>query len=241
VRAETERLRATVLSSISHDLRGPLTSIVGATSSLEYQWSSLDDATRLTLVRDLRDEAGRLDGYVEKLLDITTLEAGALALKHEPVSVPEILDATLRQAGRVIANHQLDVDIPGDLMLVEADALLLRQVLYNLLENAAKYAPSGSQIRIVARDGDASVRISVLDEGVGIPAPEIDRIFDKFHRAPGADRLATGMGLGLTICRGFVEAMGGQIEAGNRDDRVGAVLAFTLPASAQPAYGSVQP
>ena len=240
LRGETERLRAAVLSSISHDLRGPLASIVGATSSLERQWRSLTEVERLDLTRSARREAERLDTYIEKLLDITRIESGAILPRREPVSIREAVDIALDQAARALTGHVVVTDIPLQLPPVEADLLLLRQVLHNLLENAAKYSAPGSRVRIAAREAGGSIRISVLDEGAGIADSECALIFEKFHRAPETAGLAAGTGLGLTICRGFVNAMGGTIEASNRDDRPGAIFAVTLRALPQHAHGEIE-
>ena len=241
LRAETERLRSAVLSSISHDLRNPLSVIIGSASSLESQWPSLDDPTRLLLVRSMRQGAERLDGFISKLLDITRIEAGVIAAQTDPVSVSDAVDDVLHQAGRLLTDHRVVIDVPESLPPIEADVILLRQVLYNLVENAAKYSKPGSPIRIVAREDAQAVRISVLDEGGGIPEADIERIFDKFYRAKPTADAPDGTGLGLAICRGFLEAMGGTIQASNRDDRVGAVFAVTLPMTALGEVCEVEP
>lgn len=240
LRGETERLRAAVLNSISHDLRGPLASIVGATSSLDRQWRSLTDAERLDLTRSVRREAERLDAYIDKLLDITRIESGAIVSRRDAVSVREAVDIALDQAARALTGHVVVTDIPLRLPPVDADLLLLRQVLHNLLENAAKYSAPGSRVRITARESGHTIRISVLDEGVGIAESQYALIFEKFHRAPETSGLAAGTGLGLTICRGFVSAMGGTIEAANRDDRPGAIFAVTLRALPHHAHGEIE-
>jgi two-component system sensor histidine kinase KdpD len=233
VRSETERLHSAVLSSISHDLRNPLASIVGSASGLEYQWRSLDDESRLLLIRTIRREAERLDTFVGKLLDITRIEAKVVVPLREPVLVSDVVEAALRQADGMVSSHRVAVVIAENLPPIEADMILLRQVLYNLIENASKYSSPGSGIRIVACWQGQEVRISVLDEGVGILEADVERIFNKFYRSAHAGAGVTGGGLGLAICRGFLDAMGGTIEAANRDDRVGAVFVIKLPAAIQ--------
>jgi two-component system sensor histidine kinase KdpD len=135
----------------------------------------------------------------------------------------------------VLAAHQIIIDLADDLPMIEMDPVLFEQVLFNLLDNAAKYAPEGSTVRIDVRPtSTGGVTIRVLDEGEGIPPDEIERVFDKFHRVQKGDRVRAGTGLGLAVCRGFVEAMGGSIVAANRADRTGAVFTVTLPAPAGP-------
>jgi two-component system sensor histidine kinase KdpD len=227
--AETERLRAALLTSISHDLRTPLASILGAVSSLRDFSGRYDAGQREELLATLQEEAERLNRFVGNLLDMTRLESGAIELRAELFDIAEIVGAVLHRAADVLARHRLQVDLAPDLPMLRVDALLFEQVLFNLLDNAAKYAPPGSRIDLRGqRDGDAVV-IAVLDEGPGIPPGELQRVFDKFHRVDAQDRRRAGTGLGLAICRGFVEAQGGRIEAANRSDRDGAVLSVRLP------------
>jgi len=133
----------------------------------------------------------------------------------------------------VLAAHEVELDLAADLPMLRLDPVLLEQVLFNLLDNAAKYAPAGTRVRLEARSERDSVRLSVFDHGEGIPPVDLERIFDKFYRVHAADRQRAGTGLGLAICRGFVEAMGGTIVAGNREDGPGAVFTITLPVSAE--------
>jgi two-component system sensor histidine kinase KdpD len=228
--AETDRLRAALLTSISHDLRTPLASILGSATSLS---ETMDASTRLDLIHNIRDEAERLNRFIGNLLDMTRLEAGALAPAGSLADLSDVVGAVLRRAARILAAHRVEVELQPGLPMLAIDMVLFEQVLFNMLDNAAKYAPPGSTVRLCAwREADA-VRIQVLDEGEGIPAAQLDRVFDKFYRVRGADRRRAGTGLGLAICRGFVEAMGGTITAGNRTDRSGAVFTITLPVPAQ--------
>src|SRR5215467_14146153 len=229
VLAETERLRAALLTSISHDLRTPLASILGAVSTLRSFPERYGAAEREELLATLQDEAERLNRFVANLLDMTRLESGAVALKLECVDVGEIIGATLQRAGNVLAGHHVEVEIDPHLPMLRIDAVLFEQVLFNLLDNAAKYSPVGSRIDVRAsRDGELA-EIEVVDEGPGIPPADLERIFDKFYRVHAQDRRRAGTGLGLAICRGFVEALGGSIVARNRRDRSGAVLMIRMP------------
>jgi two-component system, OmpR family, sensor histidine kinase KdpD len=231
VTAETERLRAALLTSISHDLRTPLASILGALTSLRSYGEIYDAKTRDELMATIQSEAERLNRFIGNLLDMTRLESGAVALKPEPVDAAEIVGTALRRASRIVADHRVELDFAPELPLLKADYLLLEQVLFNLLDNAAKFTPIGTAIRVVGRrDGDF-VALRIEDEGPGIPEGERERIFDKFYRVHAQDRQRAGTGLGLAICRGFVEAMGGTIVAGNRSERSGAVFTVRLPAA----------
>ena len=160
---------------------------------------------------------------------MTRLESGAIELKLDLIDVAEIVGSALQRAGNIIAGHRVEVEIEPDLPMLRLDAVLFEQVLFNLLDNAAKYSPTGSEIDIRAmRDGEL-VEIEVVDEGQGIPPSDLDRIFDKFYRVQAQDRRRAGTGLGLAICRGFVEALGGSIVARNRRDHSGAVLTIRMP------------
>jgi two-component system sensor histidine kinase KdpD len=235
VTAATERLRAALLTSISHDLRTPLASILGALTSLRSYGEIYDAKTRDELMATIQSEAERLNRFIGNLLDMTRLESGAVALKPEPLEAAEIVGTALRRASRIVADHRVELDFAPDLPLLKADYLLLEQVLFNLLDNAAKFAPVGTMIRVVGRrDGDF-VALRVEDEGPGIPEAERERIFDKFYRVHAQDRQRAGTGLGLAICRGFVEAMGGTIVADNRSDQAGAVFTVRLPSAAAEA------
>lgn len=235
VHAEAEHLRSALLASVSHDLRNPLASIVGSASGLDRQWPVLEDEAKMTLVRTIRNEAERLDVYIANLLDMTRIESGVIRPRREAIDLSDVLGAALNHAERVLTRHRVAIDTPADLPLVEVDTVLLQQVLYNVIENAAKYSPPGSLIRITARGHDQTVRVQVLDEGLGIPEAEQALVFEKFYRAKNVERRG-GTGLGLAICRGFLEAMRGTIELANRDDQPGMAVTITLPAAAQHAF-----
>jgi two-component system, OmpR family, sensor histidine kinase KdpD len=228
VLAETERLRSALLTSISHDLRTPLASILGTVSSLRSFAEHYDPEQREDLLATLQEEAERLNRFVGNLLDMTRLESGAIELKLELFDIGEIVGAALRRAGGVLARHRVEVDIAPDLPMLRLDVVLFEQVLFNLFDNAAKYSPPTSRIEIRAQREDATVAIEVRDEGPGIPPSDLERVFDKFYRVQAQDRQRAGTGLGLAICRGFIEAHGGSIEAQNRRDASGAVLRIRL-------------
>jgi two-component system, OmpR family, sensor histidine kinase KdpD len=229
VLAETERLRAALLTSISHDLRTPLASIIGTASSLRGYSDKYDPRERDELLATLQGEAERLNRFVGNLLDMTRLESGAIKLELELFDIADIIGATLQHAAGVLGEHRVEVEIAPDLPMLRIDPMLFEQVLFNLLDNAAKYAPLGTRIDLRARrDGDV-VAIEVIDEGPGIPPSDLERVFDKFYRVQAQDRQRAGTGLGLAICRGFIEAQGGLIVAGNRQDRAGAVLTIRMP------------
>jgi two-component system sensor histidine kinase KdpD len=226
VRIETERMRNAILSSVSHDLRTPLATITGAASSLLDERSQLKATDRLELSRSIYREADRLDRLLKNLLDMMRLEAGAIHLNKEWHPLDEIVGAALSRLEERLRNHSVSTAFPADLPMVQIDGVLLEQVIMNLLENAAKYAPNGSVIELSASAGDREVVVEIADRGQGIPAGDELRIFDKFYRAKPARE--GGVGLGLTICRGIIEAHGGRIWAENRSGG-GAVFRFALP------------
>jgi two-component system sensor histidine kinase KdpD len=234
LQAETERLRNALLTSVSHDLRTPLATIIGALTSLKSFGETYDAQTRAELVSSAQDEAERLNRFVGNLLDMTRLESGGISVKLEPIDLGDAIGVALNRARPMLAAHATEVDLAPDLPMVKADFVLLEQVIFNLLDNAAKYTLAGTPIRIKARvDGDW-VEIAVIDQGGGIPPQSLELIFNKFTRLQAGDRKGAGTGLGLPICRGFVEAMGGTIVAGNRQDRSGAI--FTIRLGEAPAY-----
>jgi two-component system sensor histidine kinase KdpD len=234
--AERDRLHAALLTSVSHDLRTPLASILGSASDLTHHMASADEATRVELAQTIRDEAERLNRFIGNLLDMTRLQSGMLTTETGPVDLVDIVGAALERCRHIIARHTIRVDVPDDLPMLAVDEVLLEHALFNLLDNAGKYTPPDTQIRIAARHDDDHVVVQVIDEGEGIPAAERERIFDKFYRLRRGDRPLAGTGLGLAICRGFIEALGGTIVAGNRPDRSGAVFTITLklPPDANP-------
>ncbi len=226
---ETDRLRAALLTSISHDLKTPLAAILGTAGTLRDLSGKLSDAERIDLLATIIDESERLNRFIANLLDMTKLEAGAVAPNAALHDLGEIVGSALRRAGKILGRHHIDLDLSADLPMLNLDAVLFEQALFNLLDNAAKYAPAGTTIRIQAWRDRESVCLRVLDEGEGIPPGDVEHIFDKFYRAQKGDHVRAGTGLGLAIARGFVEAMHGALSAANRTDRAGAVFTITLP------------
>jgi two-component system sensor histidine kinase KdpD len=234
--AETERLRSAMLTSLSHDLRTPLAAILGAAGALRDMPAKLGEAEKADLLATIIEEAERLNRFIANLLDMTRLEAGAIAPNTQPHELSEIVGTTLRRADRILGRHRVALDVPADLPLLDVDAVLFEQVLFNLLDNAAKYAPAGTEIAIRGRRDGEAVAIQVLDEGEGIPAADLEQIFSKFYRTRKFDRVRAGTGLGLAISRGFIEAMRGTIVAANRSDRSGAVFTIRLPIATRPTH-----
>lgn len=228
-RVEADRLRAALLTSISHDLKTPLAAIIGAAGTLKDLSGSLDNKAKADLLATILDESERLNRFIANLLDMTKLEAGSFKPNTALHDVGEIVATALERASKLLARHKIELEIPADLSMLELDPILFEQVLVNLLDNAAKYAPPNTTLRISSWQEGDKVKLQVADEGSGIPADELERIFDKFHRAQKGDQVRAGTGLGLAISRGFVEAMRGSIIAANRTDRPGAVFTITLP------------
>ncbi len=227
--AETERLRSALLTSISHDLKTPLAAVLGSAGTLRDLADKLSTSEKAELLATIIDESERLNRFIANLLDMTKLEAGAITPNVALHDLGEIVGSALRRASRILSRHEVELELAPDLPMLELDAVLFEQVLFNLLDNAAKYAPPETTIRIQGwRNGDA-VCLRVLDEGGGIPAADLEHIFDKFYRAQKTDQVRAGTGLGLAISRGFVEAMHGTIVAANRSDRSGAMFTINLP------------
>jgi two-component system sensor histidine kinase KdpD len=230
---ETERLRSALLTSISHDLKTPLAAILGSAGALRDLSGKLSQSAKAELLTTIVDESERLNRFIANLLDMTKLESGAVTPNTSRQDVREIVGSALRRVGKILSDHNVELDLAGDLPLLDLDAVLFEQALFNLLDNAAKYARPGSTILVRAwRDGEA-VSLQIEDEGPGIPRDQLERIFDKFHRVEKGDHVRAGTGLGLAISRGFVEAMNGTVAAANRIDRSGAVFTIRLPIPAQ--------
>lgn len=227
VEIESERLRGSLLSSVSHDLRTPLTSISGATGTLLEQDGSIDSATRRVLLQTAHEEAERLSRQVSNLLEMTRVESGNLKVTKELQPLEETLGAALRRLDKTLQGRKVEMKLPPDLPMVPVDAVLLEQVLFNLLDNAAKYTPPDTAVDVSAAADDDEVTVEIADRGPGLGDGDEERIFDKFYRGQ-SPRTQPGTGLGLAICKGIVHAHGGKISARNRDGG-GAVFIFTLP------------
>jgi two-component system sensor histidine kinase KdpD len=229
VRVESERLRNSLLSSVSHDLRTPLATITGAVSTILDARAPLETRTHRELLESVHEEAERLNRLVQNLLEMTRLESGALQLRKELHPPEEVIGAALGRLGKHLANRRVTTKVPSDLPLVPMDDVLVEQVLVNLLDNALKYTPAGSPIEVIATATDENLTIEIADHGPGLPRGEEDRVFEKFYR--GEPVGARGAGLGLAICRGIVRAHGGRIWAQNLPGG-GVAFLFTLPLGA---------
>ena len=227
----TDALRAALLSSVSHDLRTPLSSIKAAASSLLQEDVQWDDEARHSFALAIVREADRLNRLVANLLDMSRIEAGALKPEKEWYPINELIQDVVARMQPVLQGRVVHTDLPADLPPVKLDYLQIDQVLTNLLENAVRYTPAESPIDIGVRLDGEYMLISVADRGPGIPAADLDRVFDKFYRVMETQTKATrttGSGLGLAVCKGLVEAHGGRIWVENRQGG-GAIFQFTLP------------
>jgi len=230
LKAETETLRNTLLSSVSHDLRTPLAAITGAASTLLQKDVAFETSERQELLMTIYEEAEHLNHIIRNVLDMTRLEAGAITVKKEWQTFEEIVGAVLNRLAERLKERPLKTTLPEDLPLVSFDPLLIEQVLMNLLDNAIKYTPQGTPIELSASVKDGEIVVEVKDRGPGIPANEEEKIFDKFVRGSAT---GGGIGLGLTICRAIIAAHGGRIWAENRPGG-GSIFRFTLPLGQPP-------
>ncbi len=231
---ETEALRQALLSSISHDLRTPLVSIIGSVTTLQEYDATLAPAFRGELMTTIHEEAERLNRFVQNLLDMIRLGYGGVGLRADWIDLAEIIGRARQKAARQLEGHEVIIAFAGDVPLLQADGVLIEQVFANLLDNAAKYSPKGAAIRVAVSREDGQAVIRVTDQGPGIPAEHRDAVFDMFFRVRSGDRQTAGTGLGLAICRGFVEAHGGSIRAEAGPDGVGASIIVRLPLAAGP-------
>lgn len=228
---ETERARTTLLAGISHDVRTPLASITGAVSVLLETGDTLPPAERRGLLEAIREEGRRLDRLVADLLDLTRLESG-VKVKKEWVPLEEVVGSAIARLQSRLESRDLDVRLPDDVLLVPVDPVLLEQVLVNLLENAVKYSPPGSPLRVEGGTRGADVELEVSDRGDGIPPGEEARVFERFYRIADGGR-AEGTGLGLAVCQAIVRAHGGRIAAEPREGG-GATFRISLPLGGGP-------
>ena len=233
LRAAAERTRSTLLSAISHDLRTPLASITGATGALLSPGAGLSEEARRRLLLASHDESVRMGRLVTNLLDLARVESGEFVADKEWFPLEELLASAMERVQPRLDGRRIEASIPEGLVQVRVDGVLVEQVVVNLLENAAKHTPAGSPIEVRVAAEPRAIVVEVMDRGTGIPAEEIDRIFEGFHRLPQA-RDSEGTGLGLALCRAIVRAHGGRIWAENRPGG-GATFRFTLPREREPA------
>ncbi len=228
VSMESERLRNSLLAALSHDLRTPLTALVGASETLSLALAR-EGSARAGDARSIAEQGLRTAQLVNNLLDMARLQAGAVALRHDWQSLEELAGSALRSVESALALHPVHVHLPNDLPLLYGDGVLLERLLANLFENAAKYTSAGTPITLTARHEGAQMVVEVSDEGLGFPPGDTELLFEKFARGNKESR-TPGVGLGLAICRAIVQAHGGTISASNRAlPRHGAVLRWTLP------------
>lgn len=225
-----DRFRSALMNSVSHDLRTPLSTVLGASTTLIDYGDKLAKPVREDLVVSIREEAERLNRYVANLLDMTRIEGGGLRLRTDWIDVRDVLNAAAERVSRRLGGRELVRDFPRELSLVQADASLLEQVVVNVLENAIAYSPPEARVEMAAYEDRANVVISIEDEGRGIPTSELERVFDKFRRMEEPSDRTQGAGLGLSIAKGFIDALGGRIAAASPiHDGKGTRILISLP------------
>jgi two-component system sensor histidine kinase KdpD len=224
----TDELKTALLNAVSHDLRTPLASIIASAGSLRQDDVSWSDDDRRDFATAIEEEAQRLNRIVGNLLDLSRIEAGTLRPEKGWYDFSALVEDVFGRMGSLAENHRLTSDIPDDLPPVPLDYVQVDEVLSNLLENAIKYTPAGSEITVSAGADDGQLVVAVEDNGPGIPAESLERLFDRFYRVEANGRRPRGTGLGLSVAKGLVEAHGGSISAENRPTG-GARFTFTLP------------
>lgn len=238
---ENENIRDALLASLSHDLRTPLAAITGSVSTLQKMGTALPEAQQQDLLQTIHAEAGRLNRFVTNLLEMSRIESRALKIKRDWVDVGDAIRAAADRCTKAHPGRTSRISLAPDLKFVRGDQDLLGQVVFNLLDNAHKYADEG-EVVVHARNEGNQVVISVTDEGPGIKSADLDRIFEKFYRGGGTDRRKPGTGLGLSICRGLVQAMGGNIRAESpAARRRGTRMVVRLPAAELPTSDKASP
>lgn len=228
VQGETERLRAALLSSVSHDLRSPLASMIGAAGSLLAYGERIGEGDRRELLESIHHEGERLDRYIQNLLDMTRLGHGGLTLKRDWVALEEIIGSATQRLARSYPDLPVHSELPADMPLLYVHPALIEQALFNVLENAARFTPPGSAVQIQVRTRAERLQIDVSDRGPGIPEDERARVFDMFYSVSRGDR-GGGTGLGLAICQGMIGAHGGQVLALAGPNGIGTTVRLELP------------
>ncbi len=224
---EADKLRNALFNSISHELKTPLAAILGSTASLLEGDSLYDAQDRRELLLNVQESSLRMERLIANLLDTARLESGMLNIKEDWCDMEEIVGSVLQRGAAFLREHQLKTEIESDLPFIKADCVLLEQVLFNLLDNAAKYSPKNSEIKVRIKKQAEEIEVAVLDRGMGIPADEIDRVFDKFYRGRHLQKIS-GTGLGLSICKGIIDAHQGMFAVKSRPGG-GTVFSFRLP------------
>jgi two-component system sensor histidine kinase KdpD len=229
VGGETERLRSALLSSVSHDLRSPLASMIGSASSLASYWNAMGEDDRRSLLDTIQTEGERLDRYIQNLLDMTRLGHSGLTLNRDWIGVDELLGSAVTRLQRYQPGVRVQTTVAADVPAIWVHPALIEQAVFNVLENAGKFSPPGEPVQVEAKLVDGALRIDVRDRGPGIPEDERSRIFDMFYSVERGDRGRHGTGLGLAICQGMVGAHGGSVQALPGPDGRGTVIRITLP------------
>lgn len=227
--SETEQLRSALLSSVSHDLRTPLASIIGSASSLLEYSDNISETDRKDLMQTVLDEAERLNRYIQNLLDMTRLGGGSIRLKRDWVDISDIIYSAVDRLRSALAPYRIQIDIPSDTPLLYVHGVLIEQALVNVLDNAASFSPPDGIICIQVRSESDYVTLNVCDQGPGIPVSKREKVFDMFYTMRDGDRKQQGTGLGLAICRGLVETHGGSVVALGGMDNKGTCIEITLP------------
>jgi two-component system sensor histidine kinase KdpD len=231
LKAQGEALREALLNSVSHDLQTPLAAILGSASVLETLDERGEPRVRRELATTIREEAERLASHIGNVLDLTRIRAGQIAPRLELVELPDIINGAARRKQKALAGHALRLDLPADLPMLRLDLFLMEHALANVLDNAAKFSPPGTEVSVVARKDGGEVLLEIADAGRGLRAEELERVFDAFYRgSPQESGAAAGSGLGLAICRAFVEANGGSVRATSAGAGRGARVHIRLPA-----------
>ena len=235
---QNEAVRDALLASLSHDLRTPLATITGSVSSLRELGDLMSEGQRRELLLSIEQESARLSRFVANLLDMSRLESGAMKVRREWVDVSDVIRAAVDRSRKAFPDHPTNISLEPGLPFIRGDATLLEQVLFNLLDNAHKYAGKSGAVVHARREADQVV-ISVTDEGPGIKAADLSRVFEKFYRGGRNDGRRAGTGLGLSICRGLIDAMGGNIEAQSPAvRRRGTRIVIRLPAADLTQHGA---
>lgn len=241
VEKERELLRSALLTSVSHDLRTPLSAMIGSASSLLELDDSLSTAQKKELQEAILQEASRLDGYIQNLLDMTRLGYGELRLERDWIGIDEILSVILRRIKPLLQGHEIRISIEENIPLLYVHAALIEQAIYNVLENSVNYSPAGSSISIAVTTRDAVMVIDITDAGPGIPPAEKERVFDMFYTLNRRDSHHAGTGLGLAICKGMLGAHGGKVEILDTPGAGGSLLRLSIPLAGAAAVGDELP
>jgi len=229
LRSQTEQLLEALIGSVSHELRTPLASILGAATVLSAAPAIMQESRLHALALDVRDEARRLDHDIQNLLDATRISSDGIRPRKEWTELADIINSAVERCRGRLAGRQVAIDVPADLPLVFVDAALIRQALVQVIDNAAKYAPPDTPVRIGAGTKDKEVTVSVADAGIGLTAEETERIWDRFFRGERAGAIASGSGLGLWIARAFIAAHDGRLDARSGGAGTGTTFSLTLP------------